>query len=153
MPGPKITTRIEDLIIDKLENNGIELVDLQYVKERGDRFIRIFIDTEKGVDLALCASVTGMVRDIIDSHEDIVYDHIEVSSPGIDRIIKKDKDFNRFTGHRVKIKTKVMIDNQKNFTGILKGLTDNNEVILQIDDRDILIPRELINVVRLFPDI
>jgi ribosome maturation factor RimP len=106
LSGAKVIAKIESLITEKLEENGVELVDLQYTKDHGDQFIRIFIDTENGVDLQLCATVTRMVREIIDSQDDIFYDHIEVSSPGIDRIIKKDKDYNRFIGHRIKIKTK-----------------------------------------------
>lgn len=152
MSGAKTAVKIESLINGKLEENGVELVDLQYTKDHGDQFIRIFIDSQNGVDLQLCTRVTKMVKEIIDSQEDIFYDHIEVSSPGIDRIIKKDKDFNRFIGHRIKIKTKELINNQKTFTGILKAVTDEN-IKIEIEGQDILISRDIITVVRLYPDI
>lgn len=152
MSGAKVITRIENLITEKLEENGVELVDLQYTKDHGDQFIRIFIDTENGVDIELCAMVTKMVREIIDLQDDLFYDHIEVSSPGIDRIIKKEKDFNRFMGHRIKIKTKELINNQKNFIGILKAVTNDN-VKIEIESQDMLISRDVITVVRLYPDI
>lgn len=152
MSGAKVIAKIESLITEKLEEIGVELVDLQYTKDHGDQFIRIFIDTENGVDLQLCARVTRMVREIIDSQDDIFYDHIEVSSPGIDRIIKRDKDYNRFIGHRIKIKTKELINNQKNFVGVLKAVT-NDTVSIEIEGQDILISRDIITVVRLFPDI
>lgn len=152
MSGAKTAVQIESLINGKLEENGVELVDLQYTKDHGDQFIRIFIDSQNGVDLQLCTRVTKMVKEIIDSQEDIFYDHIEVSSPGIDRIIKKDKDFNRFIGHRIKIKTKELINNQKTFTGILKAVTDEN-IKIEIESQDILISRDIITVVRLYPDI
>jgi ribosome maturation factor RimP len=152
LSGAKIITKIENLITDKLEDNGVELVDLQYTKDHGDQFIRIFIDTDNGVDLELCAMVTRIVREIIDAHDDIFYDHIEVSSPGIDRILKKDKDFNRFIGHKIKLKTKEFINNQKNFIGILKAVSNDN-VIIEIENQDMLISRNIITVVRLYPDI
>ncbi|MEN6462785.1 MAG: ribosome maturation factor RimP [Syntrophomonas sp.] len=152
MSGAKVIAKIESLITEKLEEIGVELVDLQYTKDHGDQFIRIFIDTENGVDLQLCARVTRMVREIIDSQDDIFYDHIEVSSPGIDRIIKREKDYNRFIGHRIKIKTKELINNQKNFVGVLKAVTNDN-VSIEIEGQDILISRDIITVVRLFPDI
>lgn len=152
MSGAKTIAKIENLTNEKLEKIGVELVDLQYTKDHGDQFIRIFIDTENGVDLQLCTRVTKMVREAIDSQDDIFYDHIEVSSPGIDRIIKKDKDFNRFIGHRIKIKTKELIDNQKSFVGILKAVTDEN-LKIEIESQDMLIPRDIITVVRLHPDI
>jgi ribosome maturation factor RimP len=152
LSGAKTIAKIENLTNEKLEKIGVELVDLQYTKDHGDQFIRIFIDTENGVDLQLCTRVTRMVREDIDSQDDIFYDHIEVSSPGIDRIIKKEKDFNRFIGHRIKIKTKELIDNQKSFVGILKAVTDEN-VKIEIESQDMLIPRDIITVVRLHPDI
>jgi ribosome maturation factor RimP len=152
LSGAKTIAKIENLTNEKLEKIGVELVDLQYTKDHGDQFIRIFIDTENGVDLQLCTRVTKMVREAIDSQDDIFYDHIEVSSPGIDRIIKKDKDFNRFIGHRIKIKTKELIDNQKSFVGILKAVTDEN-LKIEIESQDMLIPRDIITVVRLHPDI
>lgn len=152
MSGSSMVSKIEELITQKLEELGVELVDTQYCKQNGDQFIRIFIDTESGVDLDLCSRVNIMVRDLIDLQDNIYYDHIEVSSPGVDRILKKDTDFQRFHGKMVKIRTKQLINNQRNFTGILKGADEDN-ITIEIENREIAIPRDIITVARLFPEI
>lgn len=143
--------RIENLITSILAAIDIELLEVEYRKEHGDQMLRIFIDHEQGVDLDVCTRATRAVQDIIDQ-EDIAYDHLEMSSPGLNRLLKKEKDFARFQGERIKVKTLQPLDGQKNFSGRL-GSVDEKVLNLEIDEQTRAIPREIISIVRLDPEI
>lgn len=147
----KTQVQIEALILPALNNLEIELVDIQYRKENREQFLRIFIETEAGVSLDTCTKATRAVKSLIDA-QNIYYDHLEVSSPGVDRIIKKEQHPERFIGKKIKIKT------LKEFTGprILKGeLTDVGEerIILKSGNDNYEVPWDMISVARLNPDI
>ena len=131
-----------DLVEPILDDFGTELVDLEFKQEGPEWFLRIFVDKEGGVNLDDCAEVSREVSAILEV-EDIIdraY-RLEVSSPGIDRPLKKPQDFERFTGERVKVKTLDMIDpderghKRKTFTGILLGLDDGRIRIRQTDKK------------------
>jgi ribosome maturation factor RimP len=102
--------RISGLIEEKIHQLHADLVEVEYRREDGDRFLRIYIDHNDGVSLDLCSSISRVVKEIIDTAE-IDYDHLEVSSPGIDRKLKTDQDFLRFQGNKVKVKL------SRNYTG------------------------------------
>ncbi|SHG56923.1 ribosome maturation factor RimP [Thermosyntropha lipolytica DSM 11003] len=149
---PKVAVQeIEALIAPILSSINIELVDIQYRKENKEQILRIFIDTPQGVDIDTCTRATRAIKDIIDE-EDIFYDHLEVSSPGLDRIIKKDKSPERFIGRKVKIKMKKDYPSFKNITGILYGV-DEEKIELLVDEEVVEIPWEMTLTVRLYPDI
>jgi ribosome maturation factor RimP len=151
LPGSKAVSLLEDLLTPALEKIKVEIVDLEYRRENHDQMLRVFIDSDQGVDLELCARCTRIIKDIIDSRDDLTYDHIEVSSPGLNRVIKKDKDFHRFQGQRIKVKTGESFDNCKNFTGILQE-TDSEYLKLETDGQTISLPRSSITAVRLYPE-
>lgn len=149
---PKITVQeIEALIEPVLNDINMELVDIQYRKENKEQILRIFIDTPQGVDIDACTRATRAVKDIIDE-KDIFYDHLEVSSPGLDRVIKKDKKPERFVGKKVKIKMKKDYEPFKNITGILQGV-NGEKIELLVDGQLVEIPWEMTSTVRLYPDI
>jgi ribosome maturation factor RimP len=103
---------------------GLELVYLEYLRERGGRVMRLTIDKPGGVTLEDCAAVSRELGDILDVHlPDIGRYHLEVSSPGPRRRISREADFERFRGHRAKIRTLNPINGQKNFSGVLEGLS------------------------------
>jgi ribosome maturation factor RimP len=103
---------------------GLELVHLEYLRERGGRVMRLTIDKPGGVTLEDCAAVSRELGDILDVHlPDIGRYHLEVSSPGPRRRLSREADFERFRGHRAKIRTLSPINGQKNFSGILEGLS------------------------------
>lgn len=103
---------------------GLELVHLEYLRERGGRVMRLTIDKPGGVTLEDCAAVNRELGDILDVHlPDIGRYHLEVSSPGPRRRISREADFERFRGHRAKIRTLSPINGQKNFSGVLEGLS------------------------------
>lgn len=147
----EVAQRIENLITPTLAGIGIELLEVEYRKEHGDQMLRIFIDREQGVNLETCTQATRAVQDIIDQ-ENITYDHLEMSSPGLNRLLKKEKDFARFKGERVKVRTLQPLEGQKNFSGRL-GSVDEKVLYLEIDEQTRAIPREIISIVRLDPEI
>jgi len=101
---------------------GYELVDLE-LSNRG-KLLRLFIDKPGGVNIDDCALVSEQVSHLLAVEHDIDYDRLEVSSPGLDRVLKKDADFVRFAGSKVLLKLRVPVEGRKNFTGILRGIED-----------------------------
>jgi ribosome maturation factor RimP len=135
-----MTEKIAALIFPLLEERQLELVDLEYQREGRDWFVRIFIDKPGGVTLDDCADVSREVDDLIEVEELIEHAYrLEISSPGLDRPLKKAADYVRFVGESVKIKTFEQIDPdnrgqlRKTFTGIL--LEPDHETI-RIEQRD-----------------
>lgn len=152
MSRAALAAEIEKQIQGKLERMGIEVLEVEYRKENGDLMLRVYIDTESGVTLDTCSQATRAIRDVIDEEEDMVYDHLEVSSPGINRKLIKDKDFERFRGERVKVKLLQALDGQKNWVG---DLVERNadEIILDTEQGTVHLQRELVSIVRLHPDL
>ena len=129
-----------------------ELVDTEYVKEGGEWYLRIFVDrkAEGGrISLSDCQSISNMVSEMLDV-EDPIKEHymLEISSPGLDRALKKDRDFVREKGKEVELKLYKAIDGRKEFDGILLGLAEDgkiqiesNGVLMSFDRKDIAIIR------------
>ena len=124
---------------------GLELVQLQYHRERGGRILRLFIDRPGGVTLEDCATVSRELGDLLDVHlPDIGPYHLEVSSPGPNRPLARAEDFERFRGRRARIRTRLAIDGQKNFSGVLEGLSDRT-VRMNTGRASIAIPIDIIS--------
>ena len=111
---------LHTLLEQSLGQIGYELVDLE-ISGRG-KLIRLFIDKPGGVNIDDCALVSEQVSNLLAVEHDVDYDRLEVSSPGLDRVLKKESDFTRFAGNKVQLKVRVPVDGRKNFTGILRGL-------------------------------
>lgn len=99
---------------------GYEMVDLE-ISGRG-KLLRLFIDKPGGVNIDDCALVSEHISHFLAVEHDVDYDRLEVSSPGLDRVLKKESDFERFSGNKVQIKVRVPVEGRKNFTGILRGI-------------------------------
>ncbi len=122
---------LQALLENVLSQLGYELVDLE-MSNRG-KLLRLFIDKPEGVTIDDCVLVSNHVSHFLAVEHDVDYDRLEVSSPGLDRVLKKANDFARFAGSKVKMKLRVPLDgNKKNFVGVLKGL-DGGEVLLERD--------------------
>ena len=138
-----IEERIENLIKSKIENLGYELYDVEYVKEGKDYFLRIFIDKQDGIDLNDCEKVNNEINDILDTADYIKQQYfLEVSSPGIERILRKNKHLQDNIGKEIVVKLFKQIDNKKEIEGILKEYNEeqiiiNNGQDLQIARKDI----------------
>ena len=144
----KVETQVEGFMNELLNGTEFELVDVEYVKER-DWYLRIFVDKAGGIDLDDCQSLSEKLGEILDRESVIDGAYIlEVSSPGIDRVLKKDKDFVREVGKVVDVTLYAPIDGEKNFIGILEG---RDKKFLKLKDAK-PIPREKIAQVRLHID-
>ena len=152
MSRKSLAIEIERQIQVELEKVGIEVLEVEYRKEHGDLMLRVYIDTESGVTLDTCSRATGIIKEIIGQNEQISYDHLEVSSPGIDRKLVKDRDFERFKGERVKVKLLQALDGQKVWVGQLVE-RDQDHLVLLGDKGNVHLPREQISFVRLHPDL
>ena len=129
---------------------GYELVDIE-MSPRG-RTIRIFIDLpgkENGVDVDDCALVSNQLSRLLDV-ENVDYDRLEISSPGLDRVVKKPEDFQRFVGHEIQIKLRIPQGGRRNFQGELIGLTDG-KVSLRLEKDDVELEFTNIEKARLVP--
>ena len=114
--------KTEELIAPIIAQNGFELVDIEYVKEAGTWYLRIYMDKPGGITIADCELVSRAFSEILDQEDYIEDSYImEVSSPGLLRPIKKDKDFERNLEKEIEIKTYRMIDKTKDFVGVLKS--------------------------------
>ena len=126
--------KTEEILLPIVEENGFELVDVEYVKGGSTWYLRAYIDKPGGINIDDCEVVSRRLSDILDEKDYIDDAYIlEVSSPGLGRPLKKEKDFKRSLGEEVEIRTYRMIDKQKEFTGILKDY-DEKTVTIGMDD-------------------
>ena len=114
--------RAEELLMPISTEKNLELVDIEYVKEGSSWYLRAYIDKEGGVDINDCEAVSRAFSDILDKEDPIEDAYIlEVSSPGLGRPLKKDKDFTRNIDKKIEFKSYKAIDGQKEFEGILRS--------------------------------
>ena len=124
----------EELLLPIIESHGFELVDVEYVKEAGTWYLRAYIDKPGGITVDDCEVVSRAFSDILDEKDYIEDTYIfEVSSPGLGRPLKKEKDFARSIGEEVEIRTYRAIDRQKEFIGILVEY-DKDTVTIEYED-------------------
>lgn len=143
--------KTEQLILPILESKGFELVDVEYVKEASQYYLRVYIDKEGGITIDDCVAVSREFNEILD-REDYVDDEyiFEVSSPGVDRPLKKDKDFDRSIGKRVMIRTYKQLDGKKEFYGELSSYDENAVTIIDEDSGEAkTFTRSDISIIRL----
>lgn len=142
--------RTEELIVPIIEQNQFELVDVEYVKEGGTWYLRAYIDKPGGITVDDCEVVSRALSDLLDKHDFIEDAYVlEVSSPGLGRPLKKEKDFARSIGEEVDVRTFRAIGHQKEFTGILRDY-DKEKIVLEMEDQELLeIARADIALIRL----
>jgi ribosome maturation factor RimP len=145
----KLAIDLEALIEKNVSKLGYELVDLEIVN-RGE-LLRIFIDKPSSITIDDCVDVTNQLKHILTVEEDISFDRLEVSSPGTNRVIKKLKDFERFKGEKIKIKTRSPIEERRNFVGILHGL-EKDLILIEFNNTLVKIELDNIEKARLDPD-
>ena len=139
-----VTQSVTELIEPGLLADGLELVDVEFKKEGKNWILRIYIDREGGVTLADCQKVSRLAGDLIEVEEVIepVYT-LEVSSPGLNRVLKKEKDFLKYSGKKIYVQCHAPMDGRKKFTGILTGFIDQS-IHLEIDRQHYTIPLNLV---------
>ena len=132
----EIIVKIEKIVLPVLKEMELELVDIEYLQEGGYWYVRIYIEKLDGdVSLDDCAKVSMTVEDDIDKLIDKKF-FLEISSPGVERPLKKEKDFVRFTGSKIKVSLKHKINEKKNFEGILSRFEDGT-LFLLIEDAEL----------------
>ena len=130
----KIEERVEELIKDKIENIGYNLYDVEYAKEGPNYYLRIFIDNEKGIDLNDCEKVSNEINEKLDEADYIKEQYyLEVSSPGVERILRKDRHLEQNIGKQVEAKLFKKDENgNKNYIGELKKFDEQTVTIDEV---------------------
>lgn len=149
----KVTETVEELVIPILDELALELVEVEYVKEGKSWFLRVYIDKETGVDIEDCGTVSEKLGEKLDETDPIPQNYfLEVSSPGAERPLKKEQDFQKALGKNVYIKTYEPILDEKEFEGTLKSF-DGNEVTIEMKiktrKKTVVIPFEKVAKARL----
>jgi len=137
----------ERLVEQVVSGLGFELVDLE-MSPKG-RLVRVFIDIERGVTVDDCATVSNQLSRVFEV-ENVDYDRLEISSPGLDRPLKKAADFERFAGSEVQVRLRMPVGNQRNFVGVLEGLFEG-EVRLHTERGAVAFPLDEVEKARLVP--
>ena len=142
--------RTEELITPIVDREGFELVDVEYVKEGADWYLRAYIDKEGGITVNDCELVAREMNEILDREDYIEGSYIfEVSSPGLGRPLKKEKDFVRAMGKELEIRTYRMINHEKEFYGILKAYDDASVTVETEDGEELVFEKKDIALIRL----
>lgn len=142
--------KTEEILLPIIEEHGFELVDVEYVKEGSSWYLRAYIDKLGGITIDDCEAVSRKLSDQLDEKDYIEDAYIlEVSSPGLGRPLKKEKDYKRSLGAEVEIRTYRMIEKQKEFIGILKGYDENTVTIETGDGTEKIFDKSDIALIRL----
>ena len=143
---------IWSIIEPVVEGMGYEVVDIEYRPHPTDGLLRIYIDGPNGIVLEDCSAVSLQVSSVLDVEDPIPGQfNLEISSPGMDRPLRKAADFERFAGSTVKIKLTVpTLEGQRNFTGKLKGI-ENEDVVLEMDGETHYLALDSIDKARIVP--
>ena len=139
MASTNIETRVEELLKSIIENIGYELYDVRYEKEGKDYYVRIIIDKPEGIDINDCENVNNAINDILDEADYIKDQYfLEVSSPGLERILRKDKHFEKQIGNEISLKFFKPINKQKELNGILEEY-NSGELTIKVEDETLKI--------------
>ena len=138
----KVLSLAEPLIETLVAGEGCELVDLVYQREPHGWVLRVYLDRPGGVTIADCQAISRQIGDVLEAKDVMRHAYnLEVSSPGLNRPLKKAADFERFAGQRVRIKMRGPLDGRRNFLGRLIGCTDGL-VSLDVDGASLQFPLE-----------
>jgi ribosome maturation factor RimP len=142
--------RLEEVVAPTVSGMGYELVDVQ--ASNGGRLVRLFIDKTGGVTLDDCAAVSNQVTRVL-AVEGIDYDRLEVSSPGLDRPLRKEADFARFAGHRAEVRMRTPdASGRRKFAGVLRGAAAG-QVSIELEGRVVGLALDDLDKARLIPDL
>ncbi len=150
--GKEIEARAEALLLPIAEENGVEIYDVEYVKEGGEWYLRAYIDKEGGVNIQDCENVSRKLSDRLDEEDFIEEAYtLEVSSPGLGRTLKKDRHLEKSLGEAVQLRLYRPQEKQKEFEGILKAY-DKDSVTIETQDEEKKFARQDIALIRLALD-
>ena len=145
----KVTEVVRELALPVVEEQGCRLWDVEYVREAGQWYLRVYIDKDGGVNILDCEAISRVLSDILDEADPIESSYIfEVASAGAERPLKRPGDFEQFIGSPVLLKTYKSMDGRKEFAGDLAGY-ENGDVTLRIGGEERRFAKEAIALVRL----
>lgn len=126
----RISDKVSEIAKPVVEKAGCELWDVEYVKEAGSWYLRVYIDKEGGVNITDCEAISRELDPMLDEYDFIQESYVfEVGSPGLERELKRPSDFDRYTGSEVEVKLYRAVDNSKSFVGTLAGYNDGNVTV------------------------
>lgn len=140
-----VLNKVREMVEPQVTGLGLELVDIEYIKESNHWYLRIYIDKDGGVDIDDCATVSHKISEVLDRENPIPQAYmLEVSSPGIERPLRKREDYNKYQGKLVSVYSIEPYQGFSRFTGNLRGIIDNN-IILEYSGKEIAIPFDLVD--------
>ncbi len=143
-----IEEKVETLLQSKIMELGYDLYDVEYAKEGKNYFLRIFIDQEKGIDLNDCEKVNDGIMDLLDEADYIKEQYfLEVSSPGIERVLRKEKHLDTAMGEKIEVSLFRPINKKKKIEGVLTGYDEEN-LTMTYENDEISIPRKNISQIK-----
>lgn len=136
-----IIDRIKELLQSYLDENSIELVEIMYRREQGGMVLRLLVDTVEGISIAECESLNNYLSELLD-RENVIEERytLEVSSPGLDRPMVTDRDFERSMGKDIDISVYEAVDGKKRHEGKLIGM-DKEKIVIEAEGVSVVIPR------------
>jgi ribosome maturation factor RimP len=140
---------LEQLLDSTLSGLGYELVDFE--RSGKGKLLRVYIDKPEGINVDDCAAVSNHLSRVF-AVENIEYERLEISSPGLDRLLRKEQDFVRFAGHKARIKVRVPVEGQRNFVGVLRE-TRAGKVEIEVDGKLVAFDLTNLDKARLVPAI
>lgn len=148
MKREQVEAFVEKLVLEKIADTELELIDVEYVRER-EWYLRVFLDKQGGLDIEDCQLVSQLIAEELEA-KDPIRDkyYLEVSSPGLDRQLKKDRDYIRHKESKVDIQFFKAQEGRKFFVAILKDFTPDN-FILEEEGQELIVPRNLVASMRL----
>ena len=146
----EIEQRVSELVEPLTDYNGLELVLVEFVKGPRGNILRLVIDKEGGVTLDDCSRLSRVVSDLLDVHDPVPGSYnLEVSSPGINRPLVRIEDYERFSGKKVFVRTSEPVEGRRKFKGLLRGVSEHEEIIIDASGQEFHLPLGLIKKARL----
>ena len=145
-----VLTKVRKMAESVAQNLNYELVDVEFVKEFSDYYLRVYIYKDNGVSLDDCQNMSELLSDMLDAEDpiDVAY-YLEVSSPGLDRPLKTDRDFERNLEKEIDISLYKPINGMKKIEGVLENY-NNNELTVRTESGELInIPRDIVSLVKL----
>ncbi len=148
----KISSRAEEIARPIVEENGCSLWDVEYIREAGSWYLRVYIDKDEGVSISDCEAISKAIDPILDEQDFIPDSYIfEVCSAGADRVLKRPSDFEMFIGHQVDVNLYKAVEGSKAHTGVLRS-RDDNEICIETSRGEVVFDNDSVAQVRLHVD-
>jgi len=145
--------QITDMLETTIEALGFDLWGVEYLSQGRHTLVRIYIDADKGVGVDDCAAVSVQVGSVFDVEDPITGEYtLEVSSPGMDRLLFKLDQYADYVGEQVELRLRSAFEGRRKFKGVLKGI-ESEDVVIQVDDHEYLLPHSAIEKARVQPRI